>query len=106
MIDAEFAQQLIPAFISGGLFILIIAVGVVWMVRLQLKGWTREECLLAARGLRTSGIATVVAGALLTAAVSLFTGRYGVWAYAVPVSVVVAGAIFLAAGLRLRRERL
>jgi hypothetical protein len=44
--DEDLLRQLIPAFIAGGVFILVVAAGVLWMVRLKYPPWrlVAEDC--------------------------------------------------------------
>ena len=136
--DSERAVQFVPAFISAALFILVIAVGVLWMLRMKYPNrrapvaddtprnigtartlWraTRRsgpslepgliaddlidrERVLAARDLWRAGIATIVLGALAWAVTRWTLAHYGAWPLVVPLSVVVAGVVFLVGAAR------
>lgn len=95
--EPDLATQLIPAFLSGGAFILIVAVSAVWMVGKQMSGWSSEEQVTAIRGLRATGYICFGLAVPLTIAAAMLAGRYGASIYAMPASVVIAGVIFLRA---------
>lgn len=97
---AAFGQQLVPAFIAAGLFILVTAAGILWAIRLQLRSsrdvdLSRRE---AARGLRTAGIAVIVLGSAAAVLAYVLLRSLGPWSQAVPVSLVLSGVWFVAAG--------
>jgi hypothetical protein len=101
---AAFGQQLTPAFIAAGLFILVTAAGILWAIRLQLRG-SRDADLSrreAARGLRIAGLAVVVLGMASAVLAYALLRSLGPWSQAVPVSLVLSGVWFVAAGTRLR----
>ena len=102
MDELDLSAQLIPAFVSGGAFILIVAVGAVWMVGKQMAGWSRDEQVTAIRGLRSTGYIGFGLAVPLAIAAAMMSGRYGPSTYALPVSVVVSGVIFLRAGTKLK----
>lgn len=101
---AALGQQLVPSFIAAALFILVTAAGILWAIHLQYfqpretgAGATVSRIELA-RGLRTAGIVVVVLG-LSSAAIAYGLLRsLGPWPQAVPVSLVVSGVWFVAAG--------
>ncbi len=95
---SDIASEFMPAFISGALFILVVAGGVIWMVKIQLPGWSPAERAAAGRGFVVSAVVALLTGAGLTVVSYAFAPRYGAWCYAVPASVIVSGVAFLVAG--------
>jgi hypothetical protein len=102
---AALGQQLVPAFIAAGLFILVTAAGILWAIRLQYFRSLADADLSAtgsrrevARGLRIAGI--VVVGLGLGAALLAYTmlRSLGPWPQAVAASLVLSGVWFVAAG--------
>ena len=93
-------QFLFPAFVSAGLFMLVIGAGILWIVRFRYpRGHAatpedERERHLARRGLRNGGLITVVVGLLAAAATWPAVDRLGIWAMALPVSIVIVGAVF------------
>ena len=104
--DAELGRQLIPAFIAGGLFILVIGVGVIgiiWFERASLsrdRRWRQSLPLQTASGLYTAGIVCLIFGSIVTGIVYVGIGRYGSWALAIPISILLVGLLFVLVGKR------
>ena len=104
-IDAERGSDLVPAFISAGLFILIVAAGVLIMVRLQYPRAARADSLdparaAVARALRIAGIVTLVFGLMAWPVVEWTLGHFGAWPHAMSVSIIVSGLLMLVFGAR------
>lgn len=103
--NGERGRELAPAFISAGLFILVIGAGALVMIRVQYprkKGAPKPDVDRArvARGLRTAGIVTVLFGVASVPVVQWTLGHYGGWPMAMPASVIASGIGFLAFGAR------
>ncbi len=113
--DAELGRQLVPAFISGGLFILTIGLGVIWIIRFEAAnraraaGMSAPEASAAHRrtreGLYVAGIACLIFGAIATVATRILMSRYGPWSMAVPGSILLVALMFVLAGTRPGRAR-
>jgi hypothetical protein len=108
--EADLARQLTPAFIAGGLFLLTIGAGVLWIIRFEASSRHRSGPAEAARadrdrrrtaeGLYIAGLVCLVF-AVVAAGVTYFVlSRYGPWAMAIPVSIVLVAVMFLIAGER------
>jgi hypothetical protein len=101
----EWARQLVPAFVSGGLFILVIGAGVLWIIRFQyprrLAGQDVQERQVVRQGLRTTGVAGLGFAVLLAGVMWLTLRHLGPWSMAVPASVFIVGAVFLVVSRRL-----
>jgi hypothetical protein len=106
--DQAFGRQLIPAFISAGLFILVIGVGVIWIIRFEAlsrtgrrTGWRQAMPARTAEGLFTAGIVCLAFGLAVLAGTCFFIlRRYGDWSIAIPASILVVGALFMIVGRR------
>lgn len=105
----EWTRQLIPAFLAGGLFILVIGAGILWIVRFQyprrgpglIAGNDDErERQVVRTGLRTSGRAAVVLAVALAGVTWVTLGHFGVWPLALPLAIFVVGLVFVALGPR------
>lgn len=106
----DFAAMLAPSFISGGLFILVIVGGVLWILRFQ---HPRHRLAVPEVGARPGDVAAdrpALAGHLRTTAwvcvvfsvagaglCWLFVDRLGLALMAMPASILVAGVVFAAA---------
>lgn len=101
--DAERATLLTPAFLSGGVFILVVGLGVIVMVAVQEKGWTPAERAAATRGFFVSSLVALVFGALAWLVTPPLLGRFGQWPLAIAASIILVGVLFLVTGLVLRR---
>ena len=103
-INAERAVDLLPAFISGALFILVVGAGIVIMVRMQYPRATAAAGdparVAAARGLRVGGLATMVFGLLMTPVVQWTLGHFGPWPLVLPAATIIVGLGLIAYGLR------
>jgi hypothetical protein len=97
--NEERATQFAPAFISGGLFILVIGAGILWIVRFEHpKRRTDDEAerRIVRRGLRLGGLACIALSVLAWVVTWLFLGQYGMSPMAIPASIFIVGIIFLA----------
>jgi hypothetical protein len=106
-LDADLAQQLTAAFISGGLFILVIGAGVIWIIRFEAvslgrrgRGWRPSMPARTAEGLYTAGLICLVFGLLVAAVAFFMVGRYGIWSMAIPASILIVGGMFVLVGRR------
>jgi hypothetical protein len=97
--DAERATLLIPAFLSGGIFILVVGLGVIVMVAVQGKGWTLAERAAATRGFFVSSFVAFAFGALAWIVTPAWLGRYGRWPIAIAASILLVGLLFLMTAL-------
>lgn len=98
------ARDLMPAFVSGGVFILIVAAGVLVMVRAQYPR-RRDPApdparAAVARGLRMAGFVTVVFGIVLLPVTEWTLGQYDIWPHAIPASIIASGVAFAIFGAR------
>ena len=105
---AKRAGEFMPAFVSAGLFLLVVAAGILMMIRVRLGGLepgtsADRERLGVARGLRISGWVTLVAGALGWPLVNVALDTYGSSPLALPICTVLSGALFLWYARRLSR---
>jgi hypothetical protein len=100
------ASEFTPAFISAGLFILVVGFGVVAMMWFRFRSGAtpiasdaerRIDRARAVRDLRRSGYVALMVGAVATGATAWLPGGFGPWSYAVAASVVANGIIFIAA---------
>jgi hypothetical protein len=94
--NMERGQLLVPAFISAGLFILVVGLGALVMVRLQSPGWSVQERETARKGLRGGGLAIMVFGALAALVFPVFFGQFGRAPMAIPISIMVVGLMLAA----------
>lgn len=111
-IDQARRSELGPAFLSGGIFILVVGAGILWIVRFQFpKGPSdalraREKAdnmdrAAAARNLRVGGTVCLVF-AIAAGTLSLrWVDQLGWSLLAIAAGIVIVGAAFLAAGRRL-----
>jgi hypothetical protein len=114
--DADRARELMPAFVSGGVFLLVIGAGVVWMMRLQYgrptgssgdAASTRRVDLERAaivRGLRVSGLVVCLLGLASAAVIGATLEHYGPWPMSIPVGLVGTGMMLVGEGARWRRS--
>ena len=94
------AEEFKLAFLSAGLFLLVVAAGIVVMIRLRLSGIepgpAREtERATTAQGLRITAIVTIAAGAAGWFLVQVTLGTFGPWPYSLPICTILSGAVFL-----------
>jgi hypothetical protein len=104
-IDAERGRDLVPAFVSAGLFIIIVAIGVVIMVRVQYPIAHRTQAVDPARaavasGLRMAGAVTVLLGAASVPVIEATLGHYGRWPHAIDIGLILSGLLLLLYGAR------
>ena len=106
----DWTRDLIPAFVSGGLFILIIGGGVLWIVTFQyprrkvgtapLTATEVLERTAVRTGLRTSGLVAVVLSLVLAVVTWLTLSHFGWWPMSLPVSILAVGLVFVAIARR------
>ncbi len=104
----DWTDDLIPAFVSGGLFILVIGGGVLWIVRFQYPRRRRDagplteaedrERSAVRAGLRTSGLVAVVLSVVLAFVTWLTLSHFGWWPMSLPVSILAVGLCFSRSG--------
>lgn len=97
------AADLVPAFISAGLFMVVVAVGILIMMRVQFPRVSgaasdAEHRAAAARGLQVGGAVVVLFGLAAGVAVYFTLMPYGHWILAVPGGIVIAGLILIPGG--------
>ena len=100
--DQARAEEFKLAFLSGGAFLLVVAAGIVVMIRLRLSGIepgpVREsERTTTVQGLRTTAIVTMAAGVGGWFLVQVTLGTFGPWPYALPICTILSGVVFLIA---------
>ena len=100
--NAERGTLLIPAFLSGGLFILVVGLGVIVMVAVQGTGWTPAERAAATRGFFSAAMVALVFGAIAWMVTPMLLGRFGPWPLAIPASILLVGVLFVLTALALR----
>lgn len=100
----ERSRQLAPSWVAAGLFLVITAVGILWMMRIQYPrnnaGATDRRQV--ARGLVIGGWTTVVVSLLSAAGLMLLLPGFGNWPQALPAGLLLSGALLLWAGRRFR----
>ncbi len=101
------AEEFKLAFLSAGAFLLVVAAGILVMIRLRLSGIEpgperQVERATTAQGLRTTAIVTMLAGAAGWVLVQLTLGTFGPWPYAVPICTILSGVAFLVGARQLR----
>jgi len=118
-LNAARALLLMPAFVSAGVCLIAIAIGVVVMIRLQYgAGRSRltadarrtgedaganREMGTVVRGLGIFGLAAFVVGAIGAIALDQTLSRFGTWPMAIPLGLLGMGAVFLWEAARLRQ---
>lgn len=100
------AKEFMPAFVSGGLLMLVVGAGILGMVRMRhparLPAEADPERPAVARGLSISGLVTIAAAVISVPVVAATLSTFGPWPYALPAGTFVAGLMFLWMGKRLR----
>jgi hypothetical protein len=101
------AEEFKLAFLSAGAFLLVVAAGIVVMIRLRLSGiepgpGREAERATTAQGLRITAVVTIVAGLAGWVLVQLSLGTYGPWPYALPICTILSGTVFLVDASRLK----
>jgi hypothetical protein len=100
----EWTTELIPAFMAGGLFILVIGAGILWIIRFQYPrrradgaraATDDEERRVVRAGLRTGGLAVAAFAVVLSGVVWVALGHFGAWPLALPVAMFVVGVVFV-----------
>lgn len=107
----DWATELIPAFVSGGLFILVIGAGVLWIIRFQyprpragaapFTDVQLHERRAVRSGLRTTGVVAVVLAVVLAPVTRWTLSQYGWWPMCLAGSIVIVGVVFLAVSRRI-----
>jgi hypothetical protein len=100
--DALRARDLLPSFISAAVFVLVVAAGVLVMIGVQYPRRSGGPPATVAAGLRIAGVVTMLFGLLAVPLTEWGLGRYGAWAHAMPISVIVGGLAFLIYGVARR----
>jgi Predicted membrane protein (DUF2207) N-terminal domain len=102
------ADEFKLAFLSAGVFILIVGVGVIAMVMLRHSrgevakaGAADSDRAAVAHGLRRAGVVSILAGAAGWPLVSFTLGSYGAWPYALPICTGISGVLFVWYGRRM-----
>jgi hypothetical protein len=100
----ERATFLVPAFLSAGLFIVVVGLGIVAMVVAQRKTWTAADRGGVVRSLFIAGAVSLVLSALLALIMPALVGHYGASPFAIPAGIAVVGVMLAATAwvLRLR----
>ena len=105
-VRADRNASLTPAFISGGLFMIVIGAGIVWIVRFQYprqgSGLPDPGRAAVWAGLRAGGRVSIVVAAFCALAIRFFMPDFGPWPQALPVSMVIVGIALEIAGRWLR----
>jgi len=104
------AEEFKLAFLSAGAFLLVVAGGIIGMIRVRLAaiepGPLRDlERLATARGLRITAVVTIMTGALGWFLVRATLGTFGPWPYALPVCTLLSGVAFRVDAWLLARRR-
>jgi hypothetical protein len=100
-INEERADQFAAAFISGGLFILVVGAGILWIVRFEHPSRRKDdeaERRVVRRGLRLGGLACIVLSGLTALVTWIALAPFGIAAMAVPVSILIVGLVFVVLG--------
>lgn len=110
--DADWAEQFSAAFIAGGVFILVIGIGILIIIRMQYprRGSPRaanvpnderpEDRDVVRRGLWVGGWVSVALAAACAAVVAWTLPHGGLWPQAVPLSILLVGLLFAAVSRR------
>jgi len=104
-----FGRELVPAFVSGGLFILVIGIGVFGIIRFQYgaaRGRSRAPGDRDSResvrtGLRNAGLAAMAVGAATAGLTWMTLSDFGMWPQIIPASILCVGVAFAALGRRM-----
>jgi hypothetical protein len=107
----DMRREFAPAFVSGGLFMLVIGGGIVWMLRFKhprvrasdIASPDEQERAAVASGLRTSALAVGLLAAACMGLAALFLPRFGWWGQLIPISMaLVAGLLYFSPGRLVR----
>ncbi len=101
----ERGQFLAPAFVSGGLFILVVGLGVLVMVRFQASGWSPDERVRVLRGLRVTGVVVILLGGFIAAMMPRLLGQFGPAPNAIPICILMVGVLFVLVGALWRKAK-
>ena len=101
------AEEFKLAFLSAGGFLLVVAAGILVMIRVRLASLepdAREaERITTTRGLRITAIVTLGASVIGWVLVRQTLGTFGPWPYTMPICTLLSGALFLWDARRLAR---
>jgi hypothetical protein len=103
---AERGRLLMPAFVSGGLLIVVVGVAAVVMVLVQIRSWTPVYRAAVVRGLSTAGLVTAIFGVIVAITTPPLLGRFGSAPMAIPASILFVGILLVVTSWCLRRFRL
>lgn len=110
--DRRRARDLMPAFIAGGLFLLVIGGGVVWMIRLKYPRIRARladldeltlppaiksaliERVIVARDLGRAAQATAVFGAVVWITARQYFSHLDIWPLAIPAGILLSALMF------------
>jgi hypothetical protein len=117
--NATRAWHLMPAFVSAGLCLIGIALGILVMIRLQYGAgrsrFTRDarrtgdaatagrELEAVSRGLRVTGFVSIAMALGSAIAIDRTLARFDIWPMAIPVGLFLMGAVFVWEARRLRQ---
>jgi hypothetical protein len=95
---ADRADEFLLAFVSAGLFILVIGAGVLAMLRLKHPptpdARSDPELAAAARDLRRTAWVVLIAGVAAWVGVAITLQNFGIWPLAIPASMLIVAAMF------------
>jgi hypothetical protein len=104
--DEERRAEFVPAFLSAGLFFLVVGAGIVWIVRWQYprpvdRGarWPTTHPEIA-RNLRAGAWFTLATAVFSGVTIELLLSRFGAWPHAISMSLAVVALSLYVAGRR------
>jgi hypothetical protein len=107
----DWSRDLQPAWIAGGLFMLVIGAGVLWIIRFQYPRPARgappfDEAQARERqgvraGLRTTGLVSIVFSGVVGVVTWLTLSQFGWWPMSLAVSIFLIGVLFVAVARRI-----
>ena len=104
--DEERRAEFVPAFLSAGLFFLVVGAGIVWIVRWQYpRPVERGARWLAthpeiARNVRAGAWFTLATSVFSAAMIELLLPRFGPWPHAISISLLVVALSLYVTGRR------
>jgi hypothetical protein len=101
-IRADRSEQLMPSFVSGGLFILVIGAGILWIVRFQYPrrhgADIDAERAAVWAAMRRGGRVTLALAVVSAVTIHLAMRTFGPWPQAISISIAVVGIALEVAG--------